>query len=1127
LERGRLIVTGHSGGGAPVSAILTHSDPDEVHIFDGTYASGANIVRWARRRIESEVAQPAARPPALRVLYIPGSQTAPYAEAIARDLRAALQSAAAARLRKLFRVDATKVAHGEIPRRFGWRLLADAAVDLPDARTYGAVEPTRETTVYENLDREPYSHGEHAEQESIPMSDRQYFAAEETFDAGHEGAFDGHRSDEHLAWLDMESEGADEWRGVEHESGMYTEDAERFEPFAAPTEYAPDHEGVDSERDTAEADTERFGEVDGEGDAEWEDELEHEAQPETFEQSWETWAERSEYAEHAVEGQAELAASGLSTPERKAVEITSTFETGKRGGFYGLSGNFDGQGLSFGLVNWTIGTGSLQPLLRDFAAEQRARWDAVFGADAARFLAVISPTGEAARREQHRCAIEQMNTSTLRNGKRVWSIREPWVSYFKRLAADPEFRKIQVRYVRRLLARAEYFCRYFSLKSEAAFAFMFDAVASHGRAWLTKSIRGRRRRQILLRARLNTLEQQHGKGRIPERDVLLAIADVLGATSAPRWAAKVRVRKRWFVGGHHPRASELRGLEPRLDVPYSTSTAPAEQRFAEAFEPAESPFGYEDEQPAADMTALETLLETEAGVGTGLAERVKGVAAFVLGPTLQRGSAGPGVETLQRCLALLGYAVAVDGKFGPGTEQAVRAFQGRSGLTADGVCGPRTKAAIAAAVGGGAAPTPVPVPPAPLPVPTPSGLPEAIARVAEEEYRRWHSPGKLRETDRAAVPILQQYYREGVNRNVSAAELQDTAWQQQHPWSAVFVSFVMRKAGAGAAFKYSAAHQGYVAAARRNRLQNVTTNPFWAYRATEVAPQVGDLVCASRSNSGATYDNIGDAQARATHCDVVTEVRPGSIRVVGGNVNQNVDAKTIRTLPDGRLALDGNQARFFAVLRCRGPIGATVQPPAPQPIPPQPTPAPPVGKKLTPAQFVAAYGASARKSQEVHGVPALVTLGQAALESGWGEHAPRFNFFGIKAKASDPEHTRQLLRTREVLSRPDAKFPEVISVTPRSDGKYNYIVRDWFRAYPDAAAAFDAHGRVLRLPRYAKAFTVARDPYAFAAEIARAKYATDPSYERVLTAVMRTIEKAGGSSVLAREDEYYGEAASF
>ena len=188
------------------------------------------------------------------------------------------------------------------------------------------------------------------------------------------------------------------------------------------------------------------------------------------------------------------------------------------------------------------------------------------------------------------------------------------------------------------------------------------------------------------------------------------------------------------------------------------------------------------------------------------------------------------------------------------------------------------------------------------------------------------------------------------------------------------------------------------------------------------------------------------------------------------------------------------------------PVPPTPVPPTP--VPPAPTPS---GQKLKPAAFVATFGPSARASQAKHGVPALVTLGQAALESGWGKSAPRFNFFGIKARASDPESTRQLLRTREVMSRPDAKFPEVISVTPRADGKYDYVVKDWFRAYPDAATAFDAHGAFLvNNKRYAKAFNFKDDPYAFADEVARAGYATGPDYASQLKAVMRMIEKAGG-----------------
>lgn len=65
---------------------------------------------------------------------------------------------------------------------------------------------------------------------------------------------------------------------------------------------------------------------------------------------------------------------------------------------------------------------------------------------------------------------------------------------------------------------------------------------------------------------------------------------------------------------------------------------------------------------------------------------------------LRRGSRNAQVEALQRQLAQAGYAVAIDGDFGPGTEVAVRSFQASLGLVADGIVGPATWAALDAAV---------------------------------------------------------------------------------------------------------------------------------------------------------------------------------------------------------------------------------------------------------------------------------------------------------------------------------------------------------------------------------------------------------------------------------------------
>lgn len=63
-------------------------------------------------------------------------------------------------------------------------------------------------------------------------------------------------------------------------------------------------------------------------------------------------------------------------------------------------------------------------------------------------------------------------------------------------------------------------------------------------------------------------------------------------------------------------------------------------------------------------------------------------------PTLRKGDSGEDVRYMQQLLKNAGSGLAVDGYFGSGTLNAVKAFQTKHGLTPDGVVGPMTWAQL-------------------------------------------------------------------------------------------------------------------------------------------------------------------------------------------------------------------------------------------------------------------------------------------------------------------------------------------------------------------------------------------------------------------------------------------------
>jgi len=122
-----------------------------------------------------------------------------------------------------------------------------------------------------------------------------------------------------------------------------------------------------------------------------------------------------------------------------------------------------------------------------------------------------------------------------------------------------------------------------------------------------------------------------------------------------------------------------------------------------------------------------------------------------------------------------------------------------------------------------------------------------------------------------------------------------------YAWSAAFISYVMRMAGAGARFPYSETHADYIDAARRHGMGLEPSTALTAERIEIYAPQRGDLICYWRGRRPVSYDDL-PADRFPGHCDIVVAIRPGELDVIGGNVDNAVAMRHIPATLDGHLA---------------------------------------------------------------------------------------------------------------------------------------------------------------------------------------------------------------------------------
>jgi hypothetical protein len=127
------------------------------------------------------------------------------------------------------------------------------------------------------------------------------------------------------------------------------------------------------------------------------------------------------------------------------------------------------------------------------------------------------------------------------------------------------------------------------------------------------------------------------------------------------------------------------------------------------------------------------------------------------------------------------------------------------------------------------------------------------------------------------------------------------AFLSDTPWSAVFVSFVMNRAGVPG-FSPSASHIDYI----RDAYRSPGVSPYALSDPDKTPPTAGDLLCFSRGSGDLGAQRFRDFLASGSgdgmnmHCDIVVAANPGGdgkLYLVGGNILQGV---TMRVLPLNR-----------------------------------------------------------------------------------------------------------------------------------------------------------------------------------------------------------------------------------
>lgn len=201
---------------------------------------------------------------------------------------------------------------------------------------------------------------------------------------------------------------------------------------------------------------------------------------------------------------------------------------------------------------------------------------------------------------------------------------------------------------------------------------------------------------------------------------------------------------------------------------------------------------------------------------------------------------------------------------------------------------------------------PIGAPPAPNPA-----LKRAIITRAEQEWAYFGRQEIVFKGGVESIPLVGDWEDDGPgqSRRVNiywraVGESKLTGMDCQKPWSAAFISWIMRNAGVPAhQFQPSIAHWTYLADLIESA--NLPGRYFVPRRLQDYSPEPGDLICAYRPPSRVVmidgYVRTSALTGISSHCDLVIGKHGQTLEVIGGNVRNSVSKVRLELDSQGRL----------------------------------------------------------------------------------------------------------------------------------------------------------------------------------------------------------------------------------